>query len=97
MMLSGFAGNAFYIADSSIIAFSGLLVFRLTAMTKNTDIVKCHWPPFGIGSQVHTGSTEILGIPGGIIDFLLTYGTMLLLFHKTHFFFPYQRSRKGLV
>jgi hypothetical protein len=86
MMLFGFAGNAIYIAGISGIALSCILVFPLTAMTGNTGIVKCHWPPFGIGAQVHTGPTDILGVPGGVIQLLLTNRTMLLFFHNDSFF-----------
>jgi hypothetical protein len=91
MMLFGFAGDAFYIAGISIIALSGILVFTLTAMTKYTDIVKSQRPSYGIGTQVHTGATEVLGIPGGIMHFLLTNRTILLLFH-IHSFFPFTKG-----
>ncbi|PSK99283.1 hypothetical protein CLV48_11769 [Cecembia rubra] len=67
-----------------------------TAMAGNTGIVKGHRPSFGIVTQVHTGTTEILGIPGGVSYLLLTYRTMHLLFHKNSFFFLYQSSRKGI-
>jgi hypothetical protein len=63
MMLFGFAGDAFYIADIRRIDFTCIQVFPLTALTKNTDIVKGQRPSFGIGAQVQTGSTEVLGIP----------------------------------
>jgi hypothetical protein len=91
MMLFGFAGDAFYIAGISGIALSCILVFPLTAMTKYTDIVKGHRPSFGIGAQVHTGTTGVLGISGGIIYFLLTNRTMLLLFH-IHSLFPFTKG-----
>jgi hypothetical protein len=90
-MLFGFAGDAFYIAGISMIALSGILVFPLTAMTKNTDIVKGQRPSFGIGSQFHTGATEVLGIPGGIMHFLLTNRTILSLFH-IHSLFPFTKG-----
>jgi hypothetical protein len=94
MMLFGFAGDAFYIAGISIIALSGILVFPLTAMTKYTDIVKSQRPSFCICAQVHTGATKVLGIPGGIIYFLLTNRTMLLLFHKNSFYLPLPKVPK---
>jgi hypothetical protein len=78
-MLFGFAGDAIYIAGISGIALSGILVFPLTAMTKYIDIVKGQRPSFGIGAQVHTGSTKVLGIPEGRIHFLLTNRTMSFL------------------
>jgi hypothetical protein len=96
MVLFGFAGNAIYIAEFSGIALCCILVFPLTAMTKNTGIVKGHRPSFGIGAQIHTGATEMLRIPGGIIDFLLTYRTMLLLFHKNSFFLPLPKVPKRI-
>ena len=97
MMLFGFAGDAFYIAGISGIALSRILVFTLTAMTKYTDIVKGQRSSFGIAAQVHTGATEMPGIPGGIMHFLLTNRTILLLFHIHSFFLFAKGPEKHLV
>jgi hypothetical protein len=93
-MLFSFAGDAFYIASISRIGLTCVFILPLTALTEDGGVVKGQRPSFGIGDKVHAGSTDVLGVPGGIIYLLLTYRTMLLLFHKIHFIFLYQKSEK---